>query len=192
MTRGGRQKHRDGPERRCIATGESGATERLIRFVLGPDGQVAPDLAAKLPGRGANDVEVSIPNSVMGNAKIVNESGGPNQKFRIRIKVGVAYGSDIDQVEQVLVEAAHAHEEICDTPEPRVRFRAFGDSSLDFELLAWVEQPVLRGRLEHELNREVYKAFNEHGIEIPFPQQDLHIRSTTSKEAERALLEAGD
>ncbi|MGI9258148.1 MAG: mechanosensitive ion channel family protein [Gammaproteobacteria bacterium] len=139
-----------------------------------------------------DDVEVSIPNSVMGNATIVNESGGPNQKFRIRIKVGVAYGSDVDEVEQVLVQTAHAHEEICDTPEPRVRFRAFGDSSLDFELLAWVGEPVLRGRLEHELNRGVYKAFSEHGIEIPFPQQDLHIRSTTSNEAEKALLEPND
>ncbi len=52
MTRGGRRKERDGPERRCIATGESGPTDRLIRFVLSPDGEVVPDLAAKLPGRG--------------------------------------------------------------------------------------------------------------------------------------------
>ena len=125
-----------------------------------------------------DDVEVSIPNSVMGNAKIVNESGGPNQKFRIRIKIGVAYGSDLDVVEDVLVKVAQNHDEICESPEPRVRFRTFGESSLDFELLSWVEEPVLRGRLEHELNCAVYKAFAEHGIEIPFPQQDLHIRTS--------------
>jgi small-conductance mechanosensitive channel len=124
-----------------------------------------------------DDVEISVPNSVMGNAKIVNESGGPYQKFRIRIKVGVAYGSDVDEVERILVEIAMGHDEICETPEPRVRLRNFGNSSLDFELLAWVEQPVFRGRLEHELNCAVYKAFGENGIEIPFPQQDLHIRS---------------
>lgn len=53
MTRGGRGKERAGPERRCIATGESGPTDRLIRFALSPDGEVVPDLAAKLPGRGA-------------------------------------------------------------------------------------------------------------------------------------------
>ena len=52
MTRGGRRKERDGPERRCIATGESGPTDRLIRFALSPDGVVVPDLAARLPGRG--------------------------------------------------------------------------------------------------------------------------------------------
>jgi small-conductance mechanosensitive channel len=124
-----------------------------------------------------DDVEISIPNSVMGNAKIVNESGGPYQKFRIRIKVGVAYGSDLDEIEQVLVQTALEHEEICETPEPRVRLRGFGSSSLDFELLAWVEQPVFRGRLEHELNCAVYKAFAANGIEIPFPQQDLHIKT---------------
>ena len=128
-----------------------------------------------------DDVEISVPNSVMGNAKIVNESGGPYQKFRVRIKVGVAYGSDVDEVEQVLVQTALDHEEICATPEPRVRLRGFGDSSLDFELLAWVEQPVLRGRLEHELNCAVYKAFADHGIVIPFPQQDLHIQSPSSQ-----------
>ncbi|MEM6662503.1 MAG: DUF448 domain-containing protein, partial [Pseudomonadota bacterium] len=53
MTRGGRRKDRDGPERRCIATGETGATDRLIRFVLAPEGGLVPDLAARLPGRGA-------------------------------------------------------------------------------------------------------------------------------------------
>ena len=124
-----------------------------------------------------DDVEVSIPNSVMGNAKIVNESGGPYQKFRIRIKVGVAYGSDLDEVERTLVQVASKHEEICDTPEPRVVFATSALQVWTSELLAWVEQPVLRGRLEHELNRDVYKAFQEQGIEIPFPQQDLHIRS---------------
>ena len=101
----------------------------------------------------------------------------PTKNFRIRIKVRVAYGSDLDEVEQILVETAQDHGEICESPEPRVRLRAFGSSSLDFELLAWVEQPIFRGRLEHELNCGVYRAFAEHGIVTPFPQQDLHIKS---------------
>ena len=124
-----------------------------------------------------DDVEISIPNSVMGNAKITNESGGPYEKFRIRIKVGVAYGSDVDQVEAVLIESAKQHPEVCKKPEPRVRFRAFGASSIDFELLAWVEQPVHKGRLEHELNCGIYKAFTREKIKIPFPQQDVHIKT---------------
>ena len=127
-----------------------------------------------------DDVEVSIPNAVMGNAKIVNEAGGPHEKFRVRIAVGVAYGSDIDQVEGLLLEIAKNHDEVCSTPAPRVRLRGFGDSSLDFELLAWVARPVLRGRICHELNCAVYKTFVTHNVEIPFPQQDIHIRDVAA------------
>ncbi|MDX1388119.1 MAG: mechanosensitive ion channel family protein [Acidobacteriota bacterium] len=123
-----------------------------------------------------DDVEITIPNAVMGNAKITNETGGPHEKERIRTAVGVAYGSDIDKVEKVLLDVAQSNEEICSDPVPRVRFRGFGDSSLDFELLTWIVEPVHRGRLLHELNRAVYKKFAEAGIEIPFPQRDVYIK----------------
>jgi len=124
-----------------------------------------------------DDVEVTIPNAVIANAKIVNESGGPWEKQRIRVPVGVAYGSDVDEVCQVLEEVALKHAEIAKRPAPRVRMRAFGNSSLDFELLAWIDRPVLRGRIRHDLLRGIYKAFIEKGIEIPFPQTDVHLRS---------------
>ena len=61
-------------------------------------------------------------------------------------------------------------------PEPRVRFRQFGESSLDFELLCWIDQPVKRGLVVHELNCEIYRKFAEHDIQIPFPQRDLYIK----------------
>lgn len=124
-----------------------------------------------------DDIEITIPNGVIGNSKIVNEAGGPSTKHRIRTAVGVAYGSDIDKVIAVLGRIAADHEEICQTPEPRVRFRQFGDSSLDFELLCWIQKPVDRGRLQHELNCLIYKSFIEEKIEIPFPQRDLHVRT---------------
>ncbi len=123
-----------------------------------------------------DDVQVTIPNSVMGNTKIINESGGPHEKYRIRISVGVAYGSDIDQVRAVLLEIAQADENVCEDPEPRVRLRQFGASSLDFELLCWIDQPVLRGRVLDALNCEVYKRFIVEAIEIPYSKQDLYIR----------------
>ena len=126
-----------------------------------------------------DDVEITVPNSIMGSVKINNESGGPSEKYRIRIKVGVAYGSDIDKVQSLLLDVAESQPEVCQTPSPRVRFRAFGDSSLDHELLCWVEQPVLRGRVSHALNTEIYRRFLKEGIEIPFPQRDIHIRSVT-------------
>lgn len=124
-----------------------------------------------------DDVEITVPNGIIGNGKIINEAGGPSPKHRIRLAVGVAYGSDIDQVIATLQQIADDHPEICKSPVPRVRFRRFGDSSLDVELLSWIDKPLDRGRLSHELHCNVYKGFVEAGIEIPFPQRDIHVRT---------------
>ena len=124
-----------------------------------------------------DDIEITIPNGIMGNSKIINEAGGPPGRHRIRVAVGVAYGSDIDHVIEVLAAVATDHPDVLTNPEPRVRFRTFGDSSLDFELLGWISKPIDRGRVKHELNCAVYKALNKNKIEIPFPQRDLHVRT---------------
>jgi len=124
-----------------------------------------------------DDVEITIPNGIIGNGKIINEAGGPSSKHRIRVAIGVAYGSDIDEVISILEEIAAEHEGICKIPEPRIRFRKFGDSSLDFELLCWIDRPVDRGKTQHDLNCAIYKRFNKAGIQIPFPQRDLHVRT---------------
>lgn len=124
-----------------------------------------------------DDIEITLPNAQIANAKIVNESGGPWEKERIRIRVGVAYGSDVDQVCAVLEDIALAHEGVCDHPRPRIRMRGFGASSLDFELLCWIDEPVLRGRTSHHLYMTIYKRFAAEGIEIPFEQRDVHVRS---------------
>jgi MscS family membrane protein len=124
-----------------------------------------------------DDVEVTVPNAVIANAKIINESGGPWVKHRIRIPVGVAYGSDVDEVCDVLDKVATSHPEVVKQPAPRVRMRAFGASSLDFELLAWIDHPEKRGRIRHDLLKNVYKAFGQNNIEIPFPQTDIHVKS---------------
>ena len=123
-----------------------------------------------------DDVEVTVPNSIMGNTTIINESGGPHEKFRVRIQIGVAYGSDIDRVRELLTEIAVNADSVCNEPEPRVRLRTFGPSSLDFELLCWVDQPVLRGRVVDSLNCTVYKRFLEEEIEIPYTKQDIYIK----------------
>lgn len=122
------------------------------------------------------DVEITIPNAVMGNTRISNESGGPHEKYRLNVSVGVAYGSDIDQVRAVLTDIALKEKEVCDDPEPRVRFRTFGASSLDVDLLCWVETPEVRGRVLDTLNTIIYKRFNEENIEIPYSKQDLYIK----------------
>ncbi|MCG7915515.1 MAG: mechanosensitive ion channel family protein [Candidatus Thiodiazotropha weberae] len=123
-----------------------------------------------------DDVEVTIPNAIMGNSKVVNESGGPYPKYRIRVAVGVAYGVDIDKVKSILLTIAEENEAVCHDPEPRVRFRTFGASSLDFELLCWVNNPELRGRVVDMLNSTIYKLFLQEGVEIPYSKQDLYIK----------------
>ncbi len=121
-----------------------------------------------------DDILITIPNSIIANSKIINESA-PIPNFRVRVAISVAYGSDIDLVEKTLLEIASTNENILPEPAPRVRFREFGDSSLNFELLCWAKDPALRGRIVHELNSTIYKKFYEVGITIPFPQRDLHI-----------------
>jgi MscS family membrane protein len=125
-----------------------------------------------------DDIEITIPNSTIANSKIINESGGPSIKHRIRIPIGVAYGSDVDQVRAVLESAILENEDICSSPEPRVRFRSFGDSSLNFEVLGWIEDPSIRGRVTDSLNTAIYKALGKAGIEIPFPKRDVYIRQS--------------
>ena len=123
-----------------------------------------------------DDVEITIPNAVIAGSKIINESGGPNEKQRIKISVGIAYGSDIDLVRETLLDVAKSNDYVQEDPEPRVRFREFGESELSFQLLFWIEEPVLRGRVVDQLNSEIYRMFKEKGIEIPFPQRIIHMR----------------
>ncbi len=129
-----------------------------------------------------DDVEITVPNSEMANAKIYNESGGRWVRFRIRLQIGVAYGSDVDQVVELLERVAGEHESVCCEPAARVRMRGFGESSLDFELLCWVNHPSERGLVTHELYMHIYKELGREGIEIPFPQRDVWMRSGTASE----------
>jgi len=121
-----------------------------------------------------DDVLITIPNSILANVKIINESA-PVPRFRIRIPVGVAYGSDLEKVDNILVDIARSNSMVSKEPEPRARLRLFGDSSIDFELLCWVDDPRNRGLVTHQLINATYKAFRKEGISIPFPQRDVHL-----------------
>ena len=124
-----------------------------------------------------DDVEISIPNAVMGNAKITNESGGPAVEHRIRVPVGVAYGTDPEKVLEVLEGILSDEDMVLDLPAPRVRMRAFAASSVDFELLGWIKYPEQRGLATHRILLTINRRFKEEGITIPFPQQDVHIKT---------------
>lgn len=138
-----------------------------------------------------DDVEIIIPNSVMAGTKIINESGGRWTKFRIGVSVGVAYGSDVDQVVSVLAEVAREQPNVCRDPEPMVRMRGFGDSSLDFDVLCWVHHPSQRELVTHQLFMRIYKALAAAGIEIPFPQRDLWVREMPEPAPEGGEPETG-
>ena len=124
--------------------------------------------------RTRDDVLVTVPNAMLNSAKVVNESN-PRRKRRIRVPVGVAYGTDYDRLETTLLDVATATSAVLDAPSPRVRMRAFGDSAVEVELLCWVPDPVLRGRATHDLNVGIYRAFETAGITVPFPQREVRL-----------------
>ena len=129
-----------------------------------------------------DDVEITVPNAAIASGKIINESGGPSKKSRVSVQVGVAYGSDVDQVREVLLRAAHSVEFVADDPEPRIRFTEMADSALVFSVLCccWIELPELRGQCVDGLNTAIYKALSAGGITIPFPQRDVHLYPDTA------------
>jgi len=122
-----------------------------------------------------DDVEITLPNAQIASSKIVNESGGPYEKTRVVIQVGVAYGSNVDRVHEVLMRAAQSVELVVRDPEPRVRFVDMGDSALIFRVQGWVDEPITRGACIDGLNTAIYKALGQAGIEIPFPQRVVHM-----------------
>jgi len=127
-----------------------------------------------------DDVMITIPNSIITNAMVVNQSS-PMPMFRIRLKFGVAYGSDIRLAQEILLSQALSNPLAAENPEPQVRFQAIGESSLNFELLCWAKRPQDQGRLVHGLNSTIFEAFNAAGIEIPYPQRVVHFNKEKEK-----------
>jgi potassium efflux system protein len=119
--------------------------------------------------------EIVVPNKNFITGQLLNWTLSDTMT-RIIIKVGVAYGTDPDQVHRLLLQAAAGNPLVQREPEPLSWFIAFGASSLDFELRVFVGTLADRLRVQSELLREIARIFGEHGIEIAFPQMDLHVR----------------
>ena len=120
-----------------------------------------------------DDIEITIPNSVIAASKIVNESGGPGETERVRINIQIAYNTDIDKARSVLINVAKNNENVLQAPEPRVRFREFADHGLRLQLLFWIHKREIRGRTTDSVNTEIYKKFAEQNITIPFPTMEV-------------------
>jgi small-conductance mechanosensitive channel len=123
-----------------------------------------------------DNVDILVPNGQLITETVTNQTFD-NRDLRLRVSVGVAYGSDTDLVRRTLERVAGEHSLVRDAPAPSVQFTDFGDSSLDFTLLCWISEPVLQVRVASDLRFAIDRAFREAEIEIPFPQRDLHIRS---------------
>jgi potassium efflux system protein len=117
-----------------------------------------------------------VPNSEFINHVVENMS---HEDLRLRVSVGVgaAYGTDPRLVEEALTAAARVTAGVLQSPAPSVLFRNFGESSLDFELLAWIESPAQRFNTESELRFAIVESFAARGIVIPFPQRDVWVKS---------------
>jgi small-conductance mechanosensitive channel len=126
-----------------------------------------------------DNIAIIVPNADFISSKVVNWSY-TNRNVRFNFPVGVSYGSDPEQVRSVLLEVARAHHGVLKEPGPSVLFDSFGDSALNFVLRVWTRDfSTVPGVLRSELYFAISRAFKEQGIEIPFPQRDLHIKSGT-------------
>lgn len=124
-----------------------------------------------------DDVSILVPNSQFISEQVVNESFSGSQ-MRYGVKVGVAYGSDTQLVKNTLLEVAHKHPNVLSHPSPDVLFKDFGDSSLDFELRVWLSDLWTYSVTLSDLRFEIDQQFRKNNIEIPFPQRDLHVKSS--------------
>jgi small-conductance mechanosensitive channel len=122
-----------------------------------------------------DNIAVIVPNSDLINKRVVNWSHN-NRQVRINVPVGVSYKEDPDYVRKLLIAAAKRNSGILEYPAPYVRFEEYGESSLNFNLQVWTDQFSDKPKiLRSELYYDVFRSFREHGIEIPFPQRDVHI-----------------
>jgi len=131
--------------------------------------------------RSLNNIAYIVPNSEFISTTVINWSHG-DTKLRVDLDIGVSYNSDLDLVIKVLKDTAIENKDVLPKPEPEVHFREFGDSSWNMKLRVWVDNPKKHYYVRSDLNCAIVRAFRKNNIEIPFPQRDLHLRSTVKND----------
>ena len=122
-----------------------------------------------------DEVTIVVPNSALISGQVVNHSR-PTTSLRIRVGVGVAYGTDPARVVEALMDVAKANRGVLDAPAPEVRFEDFGDSAMSFALFCWIPNAREDLRTSSALRFAIEKRFREAGISIPFPQRDVRVK----------------
>jgi small-conductance mechanosensitive channel len=145
--------------------------------VGGTHGRVT-DISARAITIITNDnVSIIVPNSEFTSSQVINWSHH-DENIRFRIPVSVAYSSDVDLVSRLLLEVGRENPNVLKEPPPTIRLTGFGDDGIHFELLVWTSTLThRRGKFMSDLNFGIIKKFNKHGVQIPFPQRDLHLKS---------------
>lgn len=124
-----------------------------------------------------DNISMIVPNSKFIDSPVTNWTYG-DPRVRFRVPIGVAYGSDVNKVREALIAAGRSNSHVLEDPAPSVFLNKFGESSIDFELVVWSSEMSHRpSRFKSDLNFAIEQKLREAGIEIPFPQRDLHIRS---------------
>ena len=147
-----------------------------IVFVGGVSGKVRDIRVRSTIIETRDDVAIIVPNSQFIAEQVINDSFS-GHKIRKTLKVGVAYGSDVEKVTQILMKIANEHKEVLKDPGSKVLFMDFGNSSLDFELRFWVSELWATDAILSDIRYAIDREFRNGDITIPFPQRDLHIKT---------------
>jgi small-conductance mechanosensitive channel len=123
-----------------------------------------------------DNISIIVPNSKFIDNQVINWSHG-DTRVRLHCPVGVSYGSDVPLVRNTLLQVAKEHPDVLKRPEPEVLFLKFNDSSLDFDLLIWIDDPEKQFIVKSQINYAIDEAFRKNNIKIPFPQLDMHFFS---------------
>lgn len=126
------------------------------------------------------DIILVVPNSKFVNDKIINWSQ-MDYNTRFSVEVGVAYGSDTKLVTKILLDCVNVNKHISLKPKPFVRFNNFGDSALEFQVFFWVMETFWVENIKSELRYAIDDEFRKNGVQIPFPQRDVHIKSNVAQ-----------
>ncbi len=129
-----------------------------------------------------DNVEKIVPNQTFFTS-IVTTYTGTDPVIRVLVPVGVSYNCDPEEVIEILLDVARQNDNVQTDPKPSVHLMGYGDSSVDFRLAVFINDPAIRITVRSDLYRAIWKALAAHKIEIPFPQTDLHIRSDNTKKA---------
>ena len=124
-----------------------------------------------------DNIAVIVPNSDLVSNRVINWSHN-DRNVRLNFPVGVSYNEDPEKIKKLLLEVANANQGVLQKPPPDILFENFGDSSLEFNLRVWTDEYSDKPKvLKSQLYYSIFKKFKEHGVEIPYPQRDLHLKS---------------